>query len=90
VKKKKPAAVEASPEDLAATRKQIQDTAMFMADMIQRSPPTVQTSSAAVLLSSLIVINVRPDKRLKVLEGFIADIRRHIIQANSKKQGAAQ
>mgnify|MGYP001575276711 CR=1 FL=1 len=88
--KKKPPVTEATAEDVAKVRKQIQETATFMADMIQRSPPTVQTAAAAVLLSSLIVITVRRDKRLKVLDGFMADMKNHIVQANAKKQDDAK
>lgn len=88
--KKKPIVPEATSEEIAAVQKQIRDTAMFMADMIQQSPPTVQTSAAAVLLSSLIVITVKRDKRLQVFDGFVADMRNQIVQANAKKQDGAK
>jgi len=82
--KKKPPKQQAEPVDPKVV-KQIQDAAMFISDMIQQSPPAVQTAALAVALSSLIIVQVKVGKRIKVLDRFVEDMRHHIIQANSKK-----
>lgn len=68
----------------------IRQTAQFVADLTSRTDPDVRVAASALVLSSLVVAGVKPEKRMEVFDLMVKEMRHHIAQANLKEKKAQQ